>query len=97
MKFRILPSGYRDLAESRDFYDLQEVGLGSYFLESIFAEIESLRIYGGVHRKVFGYHRLLAKRFPYAIYYQMEDGIVMIFRILDCRSEPGKIRLALTK
>lgn len=43
-------------------------------MESIFADIESLRLYAGTHRKVFGYYRQLAKRFPYAIYYQMEDG-----------------------
>lgn len=36
MKFRILPSGYFDLAEARDFYDPQSEGLGSYFLQALF-------------------------------------------------------------
>ena len=95
MDFKILPSGFRDLAESRDFYDQRDPGLGSYFLESLFSDIESLRIYAGIHRKVFGYHRLLARRFPFAIYYRMEGKIAVVCRILDCRRDPKKIRDAL--
>ena len=92
MKFRILPSGYLDLAAARDFYDSQSEGLGSYFLEAIFTEVESLRLYAGIHRKVFGFHRLLVTRFPYAIYYKMESDEAMIYRVLDCRRDPRKIR-----
>lgn len=46
MRFRILSSGYLDLAEARDFYESQSQsqGLGSYFLESIFTEVESLTL-----------------------------------------------------
>lgn len=31
-------------------------------------------IYAGVHSKLFGCYRMLAKRFPYAIYYQIDGG-----------------------
>lgn len=55
MKSRILPAGYRDLAEARNFYECQSKGLGSYFLEAIFTEIESLSLYAGIHRNVFGF------------------------------------------
>jgi hypothetical protein len=44
----------------------------------------------------FGFHRLLSKRFPYAIYYQIETGnVVVIFRVLDCRQNPRKTRATL--
>ena len=66
---RILPSAFDDLEKGRYFYDSQSVGVGIYFLETVFAEIESLRIYAGIHGKKFGFHRLLASKFPYAIYY----------------------------
>lgn len=92
MKSRILPAGYRDLAEARDFYESQSKGLGSYFLEAIFTEVESLSLYAGIHRKVFGFHRLLAARFPYAIYYKIESDEAIVYRVLDCRRDPRRIR-----
>jgi hypothetical protein len=53
-------------------------------------------LYGGIHRKVFGYHRMLSKRFPYAIYYKLEeDQVVVAHRVLDLRRAPKKIRKSL--
>jgi len=92
MDLRILPSGYRDLAAARDFYDCQSIGLGDYFLESIFSEIESLRIQAGIHRKLYGFHRLLVTRFPYAIYYKIDEDEAVVYRFLDCRRDPKKLR-----
>jgi len=52
--------------------------VGEYFLDSLFSDIDSLALYAGSHRKVFGFHRLLAKRFPYAIYYQVDaEGVAV--------------------
>lgn len=51
-----LPSAREDLAAGCDFYEQQEDGAGIYFLESLFSDIESLKLYAGIHRKVFGYH-----------------------------------------
>lgn len=67
----------------------QEAGLGSYFLESLFFDIDSLRLYAGIHRNVFGFHRLLSKRFPYAIYYAVEMKGSRVRAVLDCRCDPG--------
>lgn len=78
----------RDLIEAFHFYEHQDSDLGAYFLDSIFADLDSLAFYAGFHRKVFGFHRLLAKRFPYAIYYRIESQRVLVFRILDCRRSP---------
>jgi len=64
MKLTILPSARDDLARGFDFYEAQGEGLGSYFLESLFSDIDSLKLYAGIHRKVFGFHRSLSKRFP---------------------------------
>ena len=91
----ILPSAKEDLAEGFAFYEKQEPGLGSYFLESLFSDIDSLRIYTGVHRKIFGYHRLLSKRFPFAVYYSVEAETINIRAVLDCRRDPAWIRARL--
>jgi hypothetical protein len=96
VRVRLLASARDDLATGRAFYEKQGQGLGDYFLDSVFADIDSLALYGGIHAKVFGYHRLLPRRFPYAVYYKMDnEGWVVVYRVLDCRQHPGKIKRAL--
>jgi plasmid stabilization system protein ParE len=92
MKVRILRPALEDLADGRRFYEMQGEGLGEYFFNSLFSEIDSLALYGGVHSVRFGFHRLLAKRFPFAVYYRMVQDEAVVFRVLDCRSEPRSIR-----
>jgi hypothetical protein len=71
----------------------QENGLGDYFLDSLSADIESLKIHAGVHSKHFGkYYRLLAKRFPFAVYYRVKNKAIVIYAVLDCRRNPAWIR-----
>jgi len=78
----------QDIAAASEFYEKQSEGLGQYFMDSIFADIESLHLYAGIHADHFGYHRLLAKRFPFAIYYRTEENLVLVYAILDCRRNP---------
>ena len=92
MTVLILPSAKQDLAEGFEFYECQGQGLGGYFLESLFSDIDSLKIYAGVHAKEFGLHRLLSKRFPYAIYYSVKDQAAVVRAVLDCRRDPRWIR-----
>ena len=79
---RIAASARRDLDEGYDFYASQEVGLGDYFLSSVKADIESLRVTAGVHRIVYAdFHRLLCKTFPFAVYYTKSDqDLSQVFR-----------------
>ena len=92
MKIVILDEAEQDLVEGFGFYKSQSEGLGEYFLDSVFADIKSLHLYAGIHSVHFGYHRLLAKRFPFAIYYRFENQIVQVSAILDCRRNPSWTR-----
>ena len=94
---KLLPGALADLERGREFYDLQEPGIGDYFIQKALADIESLRLYGGIHGKKFGFHFVLVNRFPWTIYYQMEDGLPVVFRVLDCRSNPDSHLKALTE
>ncbi len=95
MRIRILSSGLRDLEAGRRFYECQGEGLGAYFLDSLFSDVDSLVLYAGIHRQVFGYHRLLSKRFPYAVYYRLHPEEAVVYRVLDCRQDPRKTMEAL--
>ncbi len=92
MKLEILPSALGDLALGIDFYERQQAGLGDRFLDSLLADIDTLARHAGIHRKVFGSHRLLAKTFPFAIYYAIAHDTVLIKAVLDCRRDPKWIR-----
>jgi len=95
VKIKILPSALADLDRGRQFYSEQEEVLGDYFLDSVFSDIDSLVLYAGVHRKVFDFHRLLSKRFPYAVYYRVDGDVCIVYRVLDCRQKPQKTETAL--
>jgi hypothetical protein len=70
MRIQILDQAELDLSEGSKFYEDQEPGLGWYFLTNLYADIESLRIHAGVHRKAYKhYHRLLSRRFPFAVFF----------------------------
>ena len=96
MKIKILSSALEDLYVGRLFYEKQGEGLGEYFFDSLFSDIDSLVLYGGIHAKVYGYHRMLCKRFPYAVYYKLEgEEVAVVYRVLDLRRNPKKIKQAL--
>ncbi|MCK5032588.1 MAG: type II toxin-antitoxin system RelE/ParE family toxin [Calditrichia bacterium] len=96
MKIKLLSSAIDDLTNGRSFYEKQGEGIGEYFFDSLFSDIDSLMLYGGIHPKFYGYHRMLSKRFPYAIYYKLEEhSNVIVWRVLDLRSNPSKIKKSL--
>jgi len=92
MRIELLDEAEQDLVDGFAFYEGKSQGLGDYFLDSLFADIESLRIHAGVHGVHFGYHRLLAKRFPFAVYYRLESDVIRIYAVLDCRRAPAWTR-----
>lgn len=98
MRLQILDNARDDLIEGYHFYEEREQGLGDYFLINLYSDIESLKVFAGIHRKVYrGFHRTLSKRFPFAIYYTIEDDTVRIRSVVDCRKRPSWIRRHLKK
>jgi plasmid stabilization system protein ParE len=92
VRIEVLESARDDLISGRAFYETQRAGLGAYFLDSLFSDIESLLLFSGVHPIHFErYHRLLSKRFPFAIYYRTDGELIRIYAVLDCRQDPVRI------
>jgi len=71
MRIEISNDAELDIENGFWFYEFQELGVGEYFRSSIFADIDSLVIYGGSHVTVDGYQRKVCKTFPYNVYYEM--------------------------
>ncbi len=93
MKIEILSTASQDLIDGYHFYENQADGVGSYFLDSLYSDIDSLVITAGVHEKhLQKYFKLLSKRFPFAVYYNIESDTIFVYAVLDCRRKPAWIR-----
>jgi hypothetical protein len=89
MKVRVLRSAHISIMEGFDFYENQKLGLGTRFIESIMADIRSLRVSGGSHQIVHeDYRRKICNIFPFSIYYKIEHSEVNVYRVLDNRRNP---------
>lgn len=96
MCVEILGSAHEDLMDGYWFYENQGVGLGDYFMDSMYAELGALRLYAGIHVRRFGLYRAIAKRFPYSIYYELADGTAQVYGVLDDRRDPDWVATHLT-
>ena len=97
-KIRLLAAAKADLRDGARFYDSIEPGLGGKFLDNVVADLGDLRVHAGVHVKPLRpFHRALMKRFPFAIYYILNDKAVEIYAVLDCRQDPRAIHDRLMK
>jgi plasmid stabilization system protein ParE len=97
MTIELLDDAKDDLIEGFHFYEEQSPGLGAYFLDSLFADIDSLLLYAGIHSIVFGSHRSMASRFPFAVYYRVETEVIRVRAVIDCRRNPAWIRRRLKR
>ncbi len=92
----ILKDAINDLEDGKQFYDKNKYGVGDYFWDSIISDIESLIIYAGIHNKNYGFYRMLARRFPYFIYYEFLNEIAYVAAILPMRRDPSWIKKKLS-
>ena len=93
----ILEDAADDMAAGRRFYESRQSGIGDYFVESILSDLDSLVLYAGIHRLHFGFHRMLSKRFPFGIYYEVERETAYVYAILDMRRDPLWVRRQLQR
>ena len=88
----VLKEVINDLNDGKTFYDQREIGVGDYFWDSLLADIESLIIYAGIHYREHGLYRMLTKRFPYAVYYEVVDDNAYVLAVLPMRRSPAWIK-----
>ena len=97
MRIEILDEAQQDLIQGFRFYKKLDAGVGSYFLDCLFSDIDSLRQSAGIHPTVHGYHRSLSRRFPFAIYYDVAGMRIRVHAVLDCRKHPAWTRKRLKR
>jgi toxin ParE1/3/4 len=84
------PSASRELNEAADFYDLEQLGLGTAFLDAVQAALLSVAEnpkafpvdMGETCKRVVG-------RFPYSILYWFDGTVVHVTAMAHHRRRPG--------
>jgi len=97
VKISVQPSALEDLRVGFEFYERQQSGLGGYFLDSLYSDIDSLLLYAGIHPRHFGKYRLLSDRFPYAVYYEVRGELILVRAVLDLRRDPSWLSKKMNK
>jgi hypothetical protein len=93
MRIESLDRAENDLVEGYLFYETQQIGLGAYFLESLYSDIESLKLYAGIHRIAYlDYRRLVSKRFPFAGFYTIAEEAAQVHAVVESRRRSAWIR-----
>ena len=82
------PEAEQDLAAARDWYDQKRAGLGHEFLNAVSLALRELDSDSEIQRLYYGnFRRMLLRRFPYKIFYQVVGDRIVIFRVLHAKRE----------
>ena len=85
----LLDEAKEDIINGGLFYRRQGgESLKEYFIDSVFASIDSLAWRAGTNSIHYGCYRLLVDKFPYSVYYCIEDDVVKVWRVFDNRRDP---------
>ena len=93
LEILVRPEAEHDLMEAAAWYEQQQAGLGYRFSEEIettFARISRHPYsYETLHR---GTRRALLRRFPFGIFYRVEDAGIVILAVMHASRDPRRWR-----
>ena len=89
-KLIVRPEAEAELEDAYLWYEQQIVGLGSQFLLSVDAAINSIRRNPHQYPVVYkNMHRALTRRFPYQIFFTINDMHVVIIAVFHGMRNPS--------
>ena len=88
--FIVRPLAEADLEQAANWYDEEQVGLGSRFLSDVDQVFERIRERPQQFPAVSGdIRRALLHTFPYAVYFRQTDETIRVLAVLHLRRRPG--------
>jgi toxin ParE1/3/4 len=82
----VRPEAERDLAAARDWYEQKQTGLGVRFLEDLAGVMRGLERDPERPRLYYrSFRRVLLRRFPYRVFYQVIGERIVVFRVLHAK------------
>jgi len=91
MKLRYTGRAKDDIELALAWYERQRRGLGFEFLDCVEVSIRSILENPKMYRVYYSYFRgSVIRRFPFSIFYTIEDKEIVVHSIFDNRQEPKK-------
>ena len=94
---RFVPEIEEDITSGYTWYEAKSLGLGEEFIRMFYAYTGEITrnpmLYQRVHSR---FRRCLLRRFPYAVYFTIEDDQIIVFGLFHCARDPRTIRAKLT-
>lgn len=91
LEVRIRPEAEQDLTEAAIWYEEQSPGLGTQFLDEVLTACQTItempRLHPDVHRSI---RRALMHRFPFGIYYQVDNEGIIIVAVMHGSRHPRR-------
>jgi plasmid stabilization system protein ParE len=89
----IRPEAEVDLAQANDWYERQREGLSNEFRICIEEAMDRIDRMPELHAPIYkGVRRCLVRRFPYAIFYKIEETRILVIGVMHARRDPAKWR-----
>ena len=96
-RVNIQPGAIADADIAAAWYEGQRSGLGIEFILEFDAAIERAAEYPESYEILYrGVRRVLLRRFPYAMYFVVENAIVEVFAVIHQHQEPSTWKSKIT-
>lgn len=93
---RFLPEVEEDVFGGYIWYETKSVGLGEEFLRIFYACVNEISHDPLLCPKVYSeFRRRLLRRFPYTIYFKIENNQIIVFGLFHCARDPHTVRTQL--
>jgi plasmid stabilization system protein ParE len=93
MRIRFLPEAEAELLEAARWYREQAPGLDHEFMRCVDDALATVgrmpRIFPVVHRQL---RRALVRRFPYAVYFEMKNEVILVYAVFHFSRSPRRWR-----
>ena len=87
----IRPETKSDLLDAFHWYQEKRQGLGHDFKLCVDEVISQIQRNPFIHKKIFqDIRRSVTRRFPFGIFYTVENGIIIVLAVLHARRDPIK-------
>ncbi|MDA3935736.1 MAG: type II toxin-antitoxin system RelE/ParE family toxin [Actinomycetota bacterium] len=89
----LLSAALADIESARQWYEAQRPGLGDEFVDAVDDAMESVLAFPIAYPDDYrGARRFLIQRFPYCLYYRLEDDNVVVVACLHAVRDPERKR-----
>lgn len=81
----------KDIEDAAIWYESQREGLGQEFLDAVLLALDTISenpgIYPVLHRQT---RRTVLRRFPFGIFFRVEEGSVLVFAVMHGSRHPQR-------